>query len=139
MSEEMPSQPTILIFDDEPDILELCSLILGSRGYTVHTCSNSNQVLEMTGSVSPNLILMDNLIPDIGGIEATRRLKSHSKFCNIPVVYFSANHDIAHLAAAAGADAYIGKPFDIIDLESIIHTTLARTRHVSDTFEVSDT
>lgn len=131
MSEEMPAQPTILIFDDEKDILELCTLILGSRGYTVHTCSHSNQVLEMTGSVLPDLILMDNLIPDIGGIEATRQLKAHSKFRHIPVVYFSANHDISHLAASAGADAYIAKPFDIIDLESVIHTTLARTRQTA--------
>lgn len=131
MSDEQ-RQPVILIFDDEADILELCTLILGSRGYKVFTCNNSNQAIEMAGSVCPDLILMDNWIPDIGGIEATRQLKAHSKFRHIPVIYFSANHDIPQLAAAAGADAYISKPFDIADLELVINRTLDRQRETPD-------
>jgi len=63
---------------------------------------------------------MDNWIPKIGGVEATRLLKNHPLYCNIPVIYLSANTDIETLAQQAGADSYLAKPFDLEDLENRI-------------------
>ena len=73
----------------------------------------------------PDVILMDNWIPDTGGIIATQALKNNDSLKSIPVVYFSANSDIQLLAKQAGAEAYIAKPFDLEDMERIIDGVLA--------------
>ncbi len=121
---ETSKRTRILLFDDEADIRELCTLILTSRGYSVATCASSQDVLSAVNDVHPDLIFMDNWIPGVGGIEATRRIKAHPDFHAIPVVLLSANAELSFLARQAGADAYLPKPFDIVDLEAIIHRTL---------------
>lgn len=115
---------TILIFDDDVNILELCSIILTEYGYSVETSETSHDILEKVSKVHPDAILMDNWIPDIGGIEATRLLKNHPDYKNIPVIYFSANNDIKSLAQKAGADAHLAKPFDLDELENIIKSVI---------------
>lgn len=125
---EAISNTRILFFDDDADILELCSIILRSRGYDVYTRSTSNSVLESVAEVSPDIIFMDGRIPDIGGVEATRQIKAHSKWGQVPVVFFSANADVNYLSCQAGANAYLPKPFDIMELEEVIHRTLSGVR-----------
>ncbi|MNW07478.1 Polar-differentiation response regulator DivK [compost metagenome] len=72
----------------------------------------------------PDIIFMDNWLPDVGGIDATRELKGHPTLKNIPVIYFTANNDVKSLAEQAGADGYLSKPFDIQELENIINKHL---------------
>ena len=74
----------------------------------------------------PSVILMDNWIPDSGGIVATQTLKSNEDLKNIPVVYFSANSDIQLLADHAGAETYLAKPFDLDELERTINEVLQK-------------
>ncbi|HLS94506.1 response regulator receiver domain-containing protein [Sphingobacterium allocomposti] len=118
---------TILIFDDDSNILEVCSIILSDAGYDVRISETSHDIIEKVSELTPDVILMDNWIPDIGGIEATRLLKKHPEFGKIPVIYISANNDIHTLAENAGADAYLAKPFDIADLEETVERMLAKT------------
>ncbi|MEO5911521.1 MAG: response regulator [Pelobium sp.] len=115
---------TILIFDDDVNILELCSIILNDCGYHVETSETSHDIIEKVTALKPDAILMDNWIPEIGGIEATRLLKSNPEFKHIPVIYFSANNDIQSLAEKAGADAHLAKPFDLDVLENIMKEVL---------------
>ena len=68
----------------------------------------------------PDLIFMDNWLPDISGIEATRMIKSNENLKNIPILYFSANSNIDALANEAGADDYLAKPFDIDQFEEVV-------------------
>jgi DNA-binding response OmpR family regulator len=110
----------ILILDDDADILSICTYILSEQGWEVRTSSHCNDIINMVKEVQPEVILMDNWIPDTGGIIATRTLKADPELQNIPVVYFSANHDIKNLATEAGADTYLAKPFDITNFEAII-------------------
>ena len=110
----------VFIFDDNKDILELCTLILEGAGYETKTSSTSNHIIEQVSSYQPDVILMDNWLPDVGGIEATQELKRHPLYKEIPVIYFSANNDIKALAATAGAESYLAKPFDIDQLEEIV-------------------
>lgn len=110
----------ILICDDDSDILSICQFILGEIGLEVHTRTDCNNIISVVDEVRPDVILMDNWIPDTGGIIATRILKQHPEFKKIPVIYFSANTDIKLLATEAGADSYLAKPFDISDLEKAI-------------------
>lgn len=109
-----------MIFDDDKTILSIFSIVLESSGYTVEVSETSHDIIERVEDVKPDVIIMDNWIPDIGGIEATKLLKSNADFKDIPVVYCSANSDIEFLASQAGADAYLPKPFDLVDLEQII-------------------
>ena len=77
----------------------------------------SHDIIEKVAAFQPNVILMDNWIPNIGGVEATKLLKSHNDFKSIPVIYVTANNDISALAKEAQADDFIAKPFNLEDLE----------------------
>lgn len=121
----MSQTKKIFIFDDDQDILELCIIILESKGYEVSTSETTNNIIEKVNSFNPDIIFMDNWIPDIGGAEATRLLKADKQLKHIPVIYFSANNDIHTLAKNAGADNYLPKPFNINELENMVEKTLA--------------
>lgn len=115
---------TILLFDDDVNILEVCTIILENYGYTVATSETSHDIIEKVTEIRPDVILMDNWIPEIGGIKATQLVKQHPDFKHIPVIYVSANNDIHLLAEEAGADSYLEKPFNLDDLESAVNTML---------------
>jgi DNA-binding NtrC family response regulator len=112
---------SIVIFDDDEDILSICSYILEEQGWDVHLFTNCNDIVEKVEKILPKVILMDNWIPDDGGVIATQKLKKSGGVNHIPVIYFSANSDIEKLAREAGADSFLAKPFDLADLESIIN------------------
>jgi two-component system cell cycle response regulator DivK len=114
----------IIIFDDDEDILSICSYILEEQGWEVHTFTDCNAITERVSGIHPDVILMDNWIPDAGGIIATQTLKKSESLKNIPVIYFSANSDIQILASHAGAETYLAKPFDLDDLEKVINKVL---------------
>ncbi|WP_091691007.1 response regulator [Mucilaginibacter polytrichastri] len=120
------STKKIIIFDDDEDILSICSYILEEQGWEVHTFTDCNNIVEKVSSLNPSVILMDNWIPDAGGIIATQTLKKSEDLKHIPVIYFSANSDIQLLAEHAGAETYLAKPFDLEDLEQIINTVLVK-------------
>ncbi|MBC8054778.1 MAG: response regulator [Sphingobacteriaceae bacterium] len=115
----------ILIFDDDVDILSICTYILEEQGWEVHTSPHCNNIDTTVRSIKPDVILMDNWIPDTGGIVATQIIKSQADLKDIPVIYFSANNDIQSLAKQAGADTYLEKPFDLTELELVIDKMLS--------------
>lgn len=116
----MSNNKKVFVFDDNTDILELCTIILEDAGYDIKTSSTSNNIIDQVMGYTPDIIFMDNWLPDVGGIDATRELKAHGELKHIPVIYFSANNDVKSLAEQAGADGYLSKPFDIQELEDII-------------------
>ena len=103
----------VLIFDDDTDIWELCSLILKVKGY--HTIGETTcvNVIDKVRTTNPDVILMDNWIPDIGGIAATQLLKRDPATKHIPVIFFTANNNVEKLSQEAGADYFLEKPFDL--------------------------
>src|SRR5690606_24223580 len=121
----------VMIFDDDLDILSMCSSILEEQGWEVFTSTHCNNIIENVEKVRHQVILMDNWIPEIGGIVATQTLKKHPEFKNIPVIYFSANNDIQSLAKQAGADTYLEKPFDLAELEDIINKATSRENQLN--------
>lgn len=116
----------IVIFDDDEDILSICTYILEEQGWEVHTFTDCNNITEKVEGISPDVILMDNWIPDAGGIIATQTLKKNETLKDIPVIYFSANSDIQILADHAGAETYLAKPFDLDELERVINDVLEK-------------
>jgi len=119
-----PNEKKIIIFDDDEDILSICSYILQQQGWEVFTYTDCNNITDKVLTINPSVILMDNWIPDAGGIIATQTLKNTADLKHIPVIYFSANSDIQLLANHAGAETYLAKPFDLDDLEKVINTVL---------------
>jgi two-component system alkaline phosphatase synthesis response regulator PhoP len=110
----------VLIFDDDADILELCSLILQLKGFETIAEKDSRQVIERILETNPDVIMMDNWIPGMGGVEATLLIKATEKTAHIPVIFFSANNNIEELAASARADYSLKKPFDIAELNDTV-------------------
>jgi DNA-binding response OmpR family regulator len=120
----------VMIFDDDNDLLEVCTIVLKSKNYTVSGLNKCNDIVQEVKSFLPNVILMDNWIPDVGGVKATQLLKNNEELKSIPVVFFSANDRIRDLAIEAGADFYLQKPFEIEDLEMIVSKGIAIHREM---------
>ena len=114
---------SILILDDDKDILFVCAYLLEQMGWDVHTRTHCNDVLKLVKELKPAIILMDNWIPGMGGIVATQTLKADKELRSIPIIFFSANSDIKNLSIEAGADMYLSKPFDIEVFEKVIKNT----------------
>ncbi|HEX7845014.1 MAG TPA: response regulator [Chitinophagaceae bacterium] len=114
----------LMIFDDDDDLLEVCSLILSGKNFEVVTKNRCSEIIQEVSEHRPDVILMDNWIPDIGGIKATNLIKSSTEFANIPVIFFSANNNVVELAAEAGADYSLQKPFNIADLEQMVNSAI---------------
>lgn len=110
----------VFIFDDNEELLELCTIILEEIGCKIKTSKTSNNIEKQVSEFMPDIIFMDNWLPDISGIDATKQLKANKALQKIPVIYFSANNNISDLATEAGADDFLSKPFDISALENMI-------------------
>jgi|SRR6476661_2250727 len=109
----------VLIFDDDEDILLVMSELL-AENFEVHTQTNVNTVLENLEKVQPSVVIMDNWIPDYGGVYATQQIKKNPKYKDVPVIYITANTNIHLVATEAGAEYYLQKPFDIDVFENLV-------------------
>jgi DNA-binding NtrC family response regulator len=116
----------IVIFDDDEDILSICSYILEENGWQVFVFADCVDIEKRVHDISPDVIFMDNWIPEAGGIVATQQLKNNESLKHIPVVFFSANSEVPALAEQAGADTFLAKPFDLEELEQIIDKILKK-------------
>ena len=110
----------ILIYDDDADILEVCATILRMKGYDVQCKDHCKTVLADIEAYNPDVILMDNWLPDIGGVKSIQLIKKTPQFKDIPVIFFSANSHVEELAKEAGADYMLKKPFDLTELQKAI-------------------
>ena len=102
----------ILCVDDEPDILEILKYNLSNEGYNISTAADGKSAIEMAYNISPNLIIMDVMMPNMDGIEACEKLRSDDKFNDTIIMFLTARgEDYSHVAAYdAGADDYVTKP-----------------------------
>jgi DNA-binding NtrC family response regulator len=117
---------TIIIFDDDAEILQICAIILESKGFKVVTENNCDDVAQKIVDAGAQVVLMDNSIPQIGGIAATQVIKQTESTKNIPVIFFSANFNVETLSRQAGAEFYLAKPFDISQLETLVQEALRK-------------
>ncbi|MEO7216527.1 response regulator [Mucilaginibacter sp.] len=116
----MGGSKTVLIFDDDSSIVDILTYIFEERGWKVHSSEDSTNVLEKIDRYHPDLIMMDNNIPDCGGIVATQTIKKQENLHNIPVIFFSAHADVKALSWQAGADYYLAKPFGLAHINNMI-------------------
>jgi len=121
---------TILAVDDDIDILDLVQMSLTADGFDVVTASNGPDALEQARAHSPDLILLDLMMPGMGGFEVMEKLKADSQTRTIPVIMLTARAQTHEKVQGlnAGADDYITKPFDLKELTARIESVLGRTR-----------
>ncbi len=107
--------PTVLVVDDDPDILLTVEQILQSEGYTVLSARNGQEALNRLDVERPGVIILDLMMPVMDGFEFRRRLLEHPASAT-PVIVVSADRDLARKAEALRVHGYLGKPFDLDDL-----------------------
>jgi len=122
----------ILCVDDEPDILEILKYNLSNEGYNISTAADGKSAIEMAYNISPNLIIMDVMMPNMDGIEACEKLRSDDKFNDTIIMFLTARgEDYSHVAAYdAGADDYVTKPVKPKVLVSKVKGLLRRLKKV---------
>ena len=108
------SGPLVLIVDDDEGLREYVRVNLEVEGYEVREAGSAEAALEALGERSPDLILLDVMMPQVDGWETLRRIQEHTGIGAIPVIMFSGKVDeqSAAEASARGAQGFIGKPFD---------------------------
>ncbi len=106
-------QKSILIYDDDVEILTVCRIILESKKYLVETLTNCENIIDDINLIKPDVILMDLWIPKMGGENAILLMHDHSLTKHIPVILFSANDGIEKISKRVKANGYLKKPFDI--------------------------
>lgn len=119
----------ILIVEDEPAVADLIEAVLTGEGYTVAIARDGAKGLMLAREWSPDLILMDIMLPAVDGTTAIRRLKADTETAEIPIVAMSAGRNIrSQSEELSDADAALSKPFDIDALLTQVAFHLSRRR-----------
>ena len=118
--------PTVLICDDEATLRELIRASL-EDGYRFVEASNGHEVLHLARSAAPDIVLLDLMLPGVSGLEVLRELRRHAATREMPVVAMSAWTHLEPEALAAGATAFVRKPFDPEALRARVAAVLAGT------------
>ena len=123
---------SILVVDDDPDIARFVEVNLRSAGYDVSVASDGEEALEKAGLLRPDLVLLDVMMPRIDGFEVAHRLRRNPQTANTSIIMLTAKALATDkvLGLTAGADDYIIKPFDPIELLARVKGTLRRAKEM---------
>jgi two-component system, OmpR family, response regulator len=118
--------PKVLVIDDEPSIRELVQVALKFHGCAVTSGSSGKEALERAMTDSPDLIVLDVILPDIDGFEVCRRLRAQAN--DVPVIFLTARDTTSDTVTglALGGDDYITKPFSVEALVARVRAVLRR-------------
>jgi DNA-binding response OmpR family regulator len=118
---------TILVVDDDPVILTLLEVNFAMEGFDVLTASDGQEGVDMARSHRPDIVVSDIMMPVKSGLELASELKADPATWGIPVILLSAKAQAVDVAAGlrAGADEYVTKPFEPLDLLDRVNRHLA--------------
>jgi DNA-binding response OmpR family regulator len=123
--------PTILIIDDDAKLNQLLKDFLKDFGYAVITATRPTQGLKKLRQASPDLVILDIMLPELDGFEVCRAIRQTS---NIPIIMLTARGEVTDkvVGLELGADDYLAKPFEPRELVARIQSVLRRTQQLSD-------
>ena len=129
MSEAQPRE-RILVVDDDPDIARFVEMNLAMEGFEVIVAHDGATALDMVRKAAPDLVILDLMMPELDGVEVTRRLRADAMTSALPVIMLTAKGQTVDkvLGLTAGADDYVVKPFDTLELVARVRGTLRRNQ-----------
>jgi two-component system KDP operon response regulator KdpE len=115
----------ILVVDDEPQITRVLKTTLSTQGYGVRTASDGDEAIQMMKDWTPDLVITDLRMPNLGGLELCRHIRAKSR---VPIIVLSVKGEerIKVEALDAGADDYVTKPFGVHELLARVRAALRR-------------
>ncbi len=127
MGENNSRDLVVLVVEDIDDTRLFMRLELEERGYRVLEADNGEKAIEVATRELPDVILMDLSLPVLDGLEATARIREHTKLSTTPIVAVTAHQetDLRADAQASGFTAYVTKPIDFNWLNDLLNTLLA--------------
>jgi DNA-binding response OmpR family regulator len=122
------SSPTVLLVEDDPVILRLLEVNFEMEGFSVLLAHDGAEGIETARANHPDLIISDIMMPKASGLELVAALKGDDSTAGIPIILLSAKAQAADLKAGldAGADDYVTKPFEPLDLVDRVNALLKR-------------
>lgn len=118
----------ILLVDDDVNIVDFLSLALGHEGFEVIAADNGVQAMRSAEASTPDLVILDVMLPQLDGLSVCRRLRASNRTSSIPILMLTAKEDVESRVAGldAGADDYLVKPFAYRELRARIQVLLRR-------------
>ncbi|ANH60258.1 response regulator [Dokdonia donghaensis] len=116
--------PKILIVEDSENILELLELMVEFQEWKSARLKNLDNFIDHVASIKPDVVLMDMLLSGANGCDACIALKAAEAYRDIPVIMMSAHPEAQRESIDAGADYFIGKPFEMEDMISLLKKAL---------------
>jgi len=113
-------KPVVFVVDDEAGYTDVIQTVLEEYGLEVHTSNGAFEAVEMMGWITPDLILLDIMMPSVDGITLLRHLRRDANKPKVPVLVVSAYPETHEEALAAGADGFLTKPFSTVELRDAI-------------------
>jgi two-component system, OmpR family, alkaline phosphatase synthesis response regulator PhoP len=115
MTDQRNGSPSVLVVDDEDDILDLIGYNFEREGYVVRTARDGMEALEKARAQRPDLVILDIMMPRMDGIETCRRLRADSSLGEVPILMLTARTEEEHQVEGldVGADIYLSKPVSI--------------------------
>jgi CheY-like chemotaxis protein len=126
----MDTKKTIMVVDDNPDIITIVRTILEGKGYGVLSANSGMELLNQLKTQKPDLIILDIMMPEMDGLEVLTRLKGLSETASIPVILLTAKVQYEDVLGGykLGADYYITKPFTSTQLVNGINLLLGESK-----------
>ncbi len=126
----MDNKRTIMVVDDNPDIVTIVKTILEVKGYGVQSAFSGQEVFNLLSEQKPDLIILDIMMPQMDGLEVLTRLKEDSGTATIPVILLTAKVQYEDVLGGynMGADYYITKPFTSTQLLNGINLLLGEAK-----------
>lgn len=118
----------VLAVDDDPEVLGTLGRVLEFEGFNTKLASNGQDALAVLENFSPDLVILDIIMPGMDGIAVCSRLRSMARFMSLPILFLTAKGSTDDIVDGldAGADDYIVKPFEMAELRARIHALLRR-------------